>query len=58
MLVPGGDVQRQLNEVDRSLADLLANLTRKSITRAEFRTAQDMLLTEQERLVRQPPIAS
>lgn len=53
-LVPGGDIQRQLNEIDRSLAELTARLASKSITRAEYRTAQDILLDEQERLEGSP----
>lgn len=50
VLVPGGDVQRQLSEIDRSLALLSAKLAARSITRAEYRAAQDILLDEQERL--------
>jgi site-specific DNA recombinase len=50
VLVPGSDIKRQLDQIDRELDALNAKRASRSVSVSEFRATQDMLLTEQERL--------
>ena len=49
-LIVGSDNQRILKDIDRQLTELTSKLTAKTISRADYRSKQDLLLTEQERL--------
>lgn len=53
-LVAGSDTARLLAEIDRSLTELAAKLTAKLISRNDFRTQQDILFAEQDRLENLP----
>ena len=50
VLVPGSDIKRQLDQVDRQMDALNVKRASRSISLAEFRADLDMLLAEQERL--------
>ena len=54
--IPGNDRQRLLDDIDRQLAELLARFTAKAITREEYRSKSEALLTEQERVEQMPVV--
>jgi hypothetical protein len=50
VLVPGGDVQRLLNEIDRQMDALNAKRAQRAISAREFLSVSATLIAEQERL--------